>query len=146
MTLKTLIVDLDGTISNPDHRQYFLDQEKPDWDAFFLASYDDAPYEDVIQMVNALSNFFTYIRIWTGRGDVSEKLTKAWLVKNSVYHTELRMREKGDATPDNVLKSQWINECRLDPLTTIVFEDRDRTVEMWRGHGFRCFQVAPGSF
>ncbi|KKM22378.1 hypothetical protein LCGC14_1626000, partial [marine sediment metagenome] len=74
------------------------------------------------------------------------KLTQSWLVKNSVYHTELRMRKRGDATPDYMLKSRWIKEVKLDSATTIVFEDRDRTVEMWRSCGFRVFQVAPGPF
>ena len=146
MTLNTLIVDLDGTIANPSHRQYFLDREEPDWDAFFLASQYDDPFEDVIQIVNALHDSFIHVRIWTGRGDVSEKLTKAWLAINGVYYTELRMRKRGDVTPDDLLKSRWIKEYKLDPVTTIVFEDRQKVVDMWISCGFRVFQVAQNNF
>jgi len=29
---------------------------------------------------------------------------------------------------------------------SVVFDDRDRVVKMWRENGIRCFQVAEGNF
>lgn len=39
--MKYIIVDLDGTLANIDHRLHYIKQNKPDWNAFYGACKDD---------------------------------------------------------------------------------------------------------
>jgi hypothetical protein len=63
------------------------------------------------------------------------------------FYEQLRMRPVGDYRDDAVLKEQWLNEARvLGKAPDIVFDDRQRVVDMWRRNGITCCQVAPGDF
>ena len=58
------------------------------------------------------------------------------------------MRTDGDYTPDDELKEFWLNKLNGGGFSRLVavFDDRNKVVAMWRRHGVRCFQVAPGDF
>jgi len=59
----------------------------------------------------------------------------------------LRMRQPHDYRPDHELKREWLKQARAQgEWPNLVFEDRDRVVEMWRKEGIICCQVAPGDF
>ena len=48
---------------------------------------------------------------------------------------------------DPVIKSDLYDQILEDGFKpTIVFEDRESVVKMWRGRGLRCLQVAEGNF
>lgn len=106
------------------------------------------------------------IEIWSGRGagaegSVREK-TLGWLRTHVGEYfaladlhyppfaspvVVLRMRPHGDYTPDNELKKHWLDEAREHGLEPeLVFDDRQKVVDMWRAEGIPCFQVAPGDF
>jgi hypothetical protein len=57
------------------------------------------------------------------------------------------MRGDGDKRPDHIVKKIILSDMRkvgLDPV--LVFDDRQSVVDMWRGEGLTCLQVAPGDF
>lgn len=110
------------------------------------------------------------IEIWSGRGEgaggsVRQK-TRTWLLdriavgiwdeprtaffndmRPSEHRVALRMRGHTDYTPDNELKRQWLETARHAGYPPqLVFDDRQKVVDMWRGEGVPCFQVAPGDF
>ena len=59
----------------------------------------------------------------------------------------LRMRQYNDYTPDDQLKKQWLGYARGENAEPeLVFDDRQKVVDMWRAEGIPCFQVAPGDF
>jgi len=41
--LKTVIFDIDGTLSDNSHRQHFLEQKHKDWEGFFKECEKDKP-------------------------------------------------------------------------------------------------------
>lgn len=49
------------------------------------------------------------------------------------------MRAEGDSTPDVVLKRFWLSQAEVRP--DLVYDDRQRVVDMWRAEGVPCFQV-----
>ena len=143
-----VIFDLDGTLSDADHRLHYIKGEDRDWDGFYAAAKDDAPNTPVIQTCQALADEH-YISIWTGRSDAVKSDTESWLDQYSVPFDKLYMREKGDHTEDNVLKKQWLDDDFPDGDYSDIlcaFEDRDRMVKMYRDLGITCLQVAPGDF
>ena len=126
----------------------------PNWDAFHAACMDDVPIQPVINIVWALSCLKTEIWIWSGRMETVREQTLDWIDQNvslkytSPFDMLIKMRSVGDYTPDDQLKESWLhamnpeNRARL----VMVFDDRDRVVNMWRRNGVTCAQVAPGDF
>ena len=169
-----IVFDLDGTLADGTHREHFITGETKDWDAFFEASDGDLPIRPAIETLLALSRGYDgdgyphSIEIWSGRGEgehfsVREKTIK-WLssytrrlllFRPGTHATffygdpliDLRMRPHGDHTPDNELKKAWLNAAREQGRAPeLVFDDRQKVVDMWRAEGIPCFQVAPGAF
>jgi len=156
MTAKPIyIFDLDGTLSNADHRKHMLDdhEDSTRWRRFYAACGKDEPVGAVIAMFNLLRLTGNDVRIWTGRSDEVADITVEWLANNTSLMTHdvphvIRMRESADHTPDDKLKQRWLDEMQWDDRQRIVavFEDRSRVVAMWRAAGIPCFQVADGEF
>ena len=164
-----IVFDLDGTLADGTQREHFIKGETKDWEAFFEACGKDLPNQPAIDTLVALDRDDHDVEIWTGRGEgedgsVREK-TLVWLAEHAdictydgmpkgfletafrVFCIPLRMRRHGDLTPDHELKRQWLKELQqAGGSVDLVFEDRQRVVDMWRAEGIPCFQVAPGNF
>lgn len=143
---KLVIADLDGTIAFIQHRLYFIQKEKPDWDMFFKLCVSDAPNTNVIDTLNRLKNSGCTIVILTGRSDMVKKETVEWLKKYKVPYDMLVMRKQYDRTSDTIFKSRELpNILASLSMTTddilCVLEDRQRVVDMWRKMNIACFQV-----
>jgi len=153
-----VIFDLDGTLSDASHRIPMLEKLDADermkkaignevWEAFYLASIKDAPIIPMIETLNAFYATGAMIEIWTGRSDFVRDQTEVWLRHNGIDPILLRnMRPHGDHISDKELKRGWLLELRHSAWPDLVFEDRARVVQMWRGEGIRCCQVDVGDF
>jgi len=152
MTCKYIVIaDLDGTIALCDHRRHFVEGPKKDWDAFFKACVDDTPNEPVITTLQALDEAWHQIIIVSGRAEYVREHTKIWLGKHGIPYARLYMRPNGNYTPDDELKFKMLQDIKKDLGFTdenilCFFDDRQKVVDMWRKHGFTCFQVAAGNF
>ena len=146
-----IIVDLDGTLANIEHRLYLIGQKNPDWRGFFEACTDDLPIIEVITIVEILARSDLCSRknifILSGREETVRALTERWLEKHLKCEYVLAMRGKGDRRPDHLVKKELALELDLKPENVLcVFDDRTSVVEMWRKEGFRCLQVADHNF
>ena len=146
------IFDIDGTLADLTHRLHFIKQHKPDWDAFHDACDGDKPIANVIKVFKRIE-FDDKADIWffTGRPETHRDATHEW-IRQKMWHwsmdEKLTMRPKGNFTPDDQLKEQWLNNM-LDvdrERLVAVFDDRDRVCRMFRRNGVTCFQVAEGDF
>ena len=151
-----IVFDLDGTLADPSHREHFISGETKDWDGYFAACGEDAPMparEVLCAMVAAGHT----VEIWSGRGvganGENRITTERWLLEHTDLAVDrrgirrLRMRMHNDYTPDNELKKRWLEEARRAFIAPeLVFDDRQKVVDMWRAEGIPCFQVAPGDF
>ena len=143
---KIVLCDLDGTLSDTEHRVHHIRRERPDYDAFFAASGEDEPIAPVISLVNALALAGHEIHIITGRREDTREITEAWLERHAVSYKRLLMRGFADDTPDHVLKRQWF-EADYDLANVLLaLEDRNSVVAMYRELGVTCLQVAEGDF
>ncbi|SRR5690554_6798335 len=146
MRLMIVITDLDGTLSDAEHRVHLIERNPKNWDAFFEASRDDAPIWPVIRVVQALQAAGHQIHVLTGRSDSTREATVAWLEAHEVPFDRLLMRSAGDYTPDDRLKRDWFVQDYKPEDVLLVLDDRARVVRMWREFGLVCLQVAPGDF
>ena len=98
----------------------------------------------VVETVRTLAAAGHRVEIWSGRSDEVRAETERWLKAEGLGGLPLKMRRRGDNTPDDILKQSWLLAEETKP--DLVFDDRDKVVAMWRRHGIICAQVAPGDF
>lgn len=144
---KTYIFDIDNTIANNEKRIHFLHQEPKDWKSWHERCTEDTPYWEIVDLIDMAMEADIRIVLCTGRDSFCRKDTEEWLLEHGIYYDKLYMRAEGDRRSDADVKRELLAEMRsegFDPV--LVFEDRDRVVQMWRDEGLRCLQVAPGNF
>ena len=145
---KIIIVDIDGTLSDPSHRLKFIEDAKKDWDSFYEAMDKDKPVAEICDMVYTLSKE-NIIVISTGRPDNYKKLTEEWLHKQNIPYQQIFMRKAGDFRPDDVVKEELLREIKryyLSHQIAYAIEDRTRVVQMYRKNGIICLQVKDGDY
>lgn len=81
--MKTVIVDIDGTIADCSHRLRHIQSDKKDWDTFFDECDLDIPIPVVIDLVKRLG-FHYEILYLTGRKEKTHLKTLLWLIDNSL--------------------------------------------------------------
>ena len=144
-----IVVDIDGTIAKAGDRLKYLQQEKKDWDAFYEHCDEDAPIQDMIDLVESLYVIGYVIVFCTGRRESIRKKTCAWLFNHLGLVTKfpLLMRKDGDFRHDTEVKPELLKEKNITPDRVVcILEDRDSMVSKWRELGYRCLQVADGNF
>lgn len=145
-----IIMDIDGTLANGDHRLHHIQKEPKDWDAYFDACFDDAPITHMLRIVQALS-FGIPIFFVSGRAERCRDATEKWLAVHGFYDgrfpLRLYMRPDGDHRNDDVLKIELLGKIQREGFAPLMaFDDRNRVVKAWREAGIPCAQVAEGDF
>ncbi|MEM9421146.1 MAG: hypothetical protein AAF986_01350 [Pseudomonadota bacterium] len=140
-----VIFDLDGTLADIEHRRHMISDGKKDWPGFFRACVDDAPIIPVLNTYSMFKHAGHRVEIWSGRSDIVQDASNTWLTTHLGEKTAVtRMRAERDYQPDDQLKESWL--LSLEQKPDLVFDDRQKVVDMWRRHGIVCAQVAPGNF
>lgn len=139
-----IIVDIDGTLADCEHRMEHIQKTPRDWDSFYAAAAEDSPHWDVINMVNALSEHYCVILL-TGRREEIREITEQWLSAHEVEYHALIMRPVGNRDDDHHWKTEVIRQFGFHNVEFVV-EDRNRIVETLRKEGLRVVQVADGPF
>lgn len=147
---KVILCDIDGTLSNPEHRLQLSHVSEKDWKSFFNDSMKDECYTDIVWLVKSLHKLGNKILIVTARPDSGKEVTIKWLDEvaglKGIYE-KLYMRKKDDHRNDYIVKKEILDQILKDGYKPyIVLDDRDSVVDMWRDHGIRCLQVADGDY
>lgn len=143
--MKIFCVDIDGSIADLKHRLHFIKGAHKNYDAFFDAMSEDAPIENVIEIVERLSVFYSIVFI-SGRPDSHRKQTFDWLEKHVCDDPILCMRKAGDHRRDDIIKLELLDEILLDYNIRLedvvgVIDDRPRVLAAWRSKGLTTFKV-----
>lgn len=147
-----IICDLDGTLSNSNHRAHLAQQGL--WDDFHAAGKDDAVNEAVAWLLDNSSRFGNAIVVvLTGRNERYRNMTCDWFFRHRLSKVidQLIMRPDIDYTQDIDLKPRMLFEFFLGHDTALqrvimILEDRDKMVARWRDLGFDCWQTAVGTY
>lgn len=146
---KAVIFDLDGTLSDITHRLHFIkDKGTEDWKSFNGACYDDKPKEWAKIVFGLFLKDETFdILIVTGRDESMKYDTISWLQNNDFQYNKLYMRKYGDYRDDAIVKKEiYENEIVNEYDVAMIFDDRDKVVDMWRGLGLTCLQCQYGGY
>ena len=147
MEKKIFVFDVDGTLSNPGHRQAFVRQKPKRWDLFNKTMDKDTPHDDIIWLAKLFYELGHTVVVCSGRGAENKDVTVKWLDDHGAKFHGFYMRRERDYRSDDIVKAELLEEIRKDygePF--MVFDDRSSVVQMWRDNGIRCCQVAEGNF
>lgn len=133
---RAIVCDLDGTLCLFGH-------ENP-YQRDFLK---DSPNLPVIETISLYNQEGYEIILVSGRKDTFKQDTLSWLEKYGVLWDFLYMRPTDDIRKDSIFKEE-IYHTHLEGKYNIFFvlDDRQQVVDLWRGLGLTCFQVAEGDF
>ena len=156
-----VIIDIDGTLSNNEHRLHHirikrsgLDVVQPtpeDWGAYNEAMIHDTVNEWCKNIILGLNKVDTPVLLVSGRGAEYMKETLQWLSDNGMRvgseFENLYLRSIKDYRPDYETKLE-IYLKRIEPYFDVLFaiDDRQQVVDMWRKQGIICLQCNKGDF
>jgi hypothetical protein len=138
--MKTIVIDLDGTLANVDHRTHYVRRDRPEWDAFYEACDKDSLNVWCAKLMESFYMRGYEVLIVSARRDTEKAKTLQWLSNHKVQYSELIMLRKGnESTPDTKLKKAWLDSYGKEKILFIV-DDRQKVVDMWRSEGMTCLQ------
>ena len=145
-----VIFDLDGTLANIDERREkaMKTNGKLNWDKFSSDELikKDLPNMPVIKTAKLFHQSGFKIYVLSGRSEETKQVTTQWLKKYDVPFDVLKMREKNDTRPDEVIKKEFVVELSILENIFLILDDREKVVKMWRSLQLPCFQVNEGLF
>lgn len=140
--IPVLMVDIDGTVADCNHRRHHIRNGSRNWDAFFATMHLDPLIESVAKLVRLVASTGTPIIFTTGRGEEYRVKTETWLIHNDLPFYKVYMRPLGDKRADHVVKIELLDNIRADGLEPIlVIDDRQSVVDSWRKNGLTCLQA-----
>lgn len=144
---KLVLVDMDGTLADVEHRRHFVQDGKKHWGAFFANCDQDPPVDIVLRWVKALHESGEYLIVIVSGRPINQCgiKTEEWLYRYEVPAAYLFMRQSGDSRKDDLVKQDILDLLPKDKIAFTI-DDRNQVVDMWRRNGLTCYQVAEGDF
>ena len=145
--MKDIVFDVDGTLSNNEHRQHHLETKPRNWKLFNETIHLDLPHYDIIWLLNTFRNAGNRIIICTARTSDLRQVTEEWLARYDIKYHAMYMREEKDYRDDGIIKVEMYRQILSDGFDPYLWiDDRKRVVDALRDIGVRVLQVAPGEF
>jgi len=139
---KIVLSDIDGTLSNCDHRLKYIKGKKKDWTNFFGSMNEDTLREGVAQLLSLTYKDHPVV-IVTGRPSHYRSQTEEWLKKHNISYRRLLMRKAGDARPDCIVKEEMLNHFNKDEIE-VAIDDRQQILTVWRRNKINTIDVGTG--
>jgi hypothetical protein len=139
MSKPAIIVDLDGTLCNSDHRIHHVMKTPPDYDSFNKLCGLDTPNLWCIEIVNRFKDAYDIIFI-TGRPSAFNNETTSWLKKYlpQLPNYQLYMSSNSDKTNAEYKKGVYNDLIRPHYRVLFALDDDPRVADMWKEQGVLC--------
>lgn len=142
----SVVVDVDGVLSDAARRQHYLERPRADWRAFFDACGDDEVIDETRVLLDLLDPALRVVLL-TARPQRVHPLTEAWLQRYAIRWDLLVMRPDGSFVSSPVYKA-----AALDGIVGHGFqvrlgiEDDPRNVAMFQQRGIPCLYHHSGYY
>ena len=145
MKKKCIIIDIDGTLANVEHRRKDL-LNNNNWTVFNSKVDLDKVNLWCREIVDAFKEKY-HIILLTGRSEELCKATLNWLKDNNIFYSEIFFRKEGDYRDDVIIKKEIYKHCIESAYFPLfIVDDRSKVVKMWRELGLVCLQCDYGEF
>jgi len=145
---KAIIVDIDGTLADVEHRVHHVNKEQKDWKAFHDSMDQDRLNHWYAKLIEAMKHQGFDILFVTGRDEDYREKTQTWMKQHQIQYDKLYMRSAVDFRSDSEVKKE-IYERQIKDHWEVAFvvDDRLSVVKMWREQlGLVCLQCDWGDF
>jgi 3-deoxy-D-manno-octulosonate 8-phosphate phosphatase KdsC-like HAD superfamily phosphatase len=144
---EVIIVDLDGTLADCNHRVHHVQKDPKDWKSFNSLIHEDDLNIWCKKIIDSMGSHGVSTILLTGRNEATRTVTEKWLKDHKIDYLELFMRGVDDDRSDSDIKKE-IYLKQIAPLydTLFVVEDRLSVVKMWRDINVTCLQCDWGDF
>lgn len=129
---KAVIFDIDWTLAKMNWRSPY------DYSSELMA---DTLSKQIWNIYNMYKEALYNIIIFTWRKEEWDKRTQQRLLDNDIHYTEFRWRKDWDDRNDAIIKKEFFDELKDKYNIEIVFDDRNRVVDMYRWLGLTVCQV-----
>jgi phosphoglycolate phosphatase-like HAD superfamily hydrolase len=151
-----VIFDLDGTLADCGHRMHHIMPKPPvdpvtgkknkrRYDLFHHACVDDTLIEPVAHFYRTfVADPSVTVVVLSGRDAATLDKTVKWFEDNRLPMPDEMILKQGDQMHPDVEQKRFHAdrlEKKYGKSVTMVFEDRDRVVEMWKARGTFVFNV-----
>lgn len=142
-----IIVDLDGTLCNADHRLHLIQKEPKDFKTFFSLAHLDGVNEWCRSIVIGAQASGQRILFVTGRGAGEFELTAKWILDNvgilAKLNENIFMRATGDKRSDTEIKLELYRNA-IEPNYKVLFaiDDRKAVIDLWRSLGITALHCS----
>lgn len=144
---KAIIVDLDGTLCDVEHRVHHVQGKPKNWKAFNDLLIHDNLNHWCFELIEAMTLKGYKTIFVTGRDESTRINTENWLKKHNVAYEHLYMRSLLDHREDSDVKEEiYHNKIEKNYQVLFVVDDRKSVVKRWRDMNLICLQCAPGEF
>lgn len=145
--MRTIIVDIDGTLSDAAWREGLRDGEGG-WDAFHAAAGEDKAFAAMREFVDAFSASGHIVVAITGRNEKFRALTNDWLEENGFIVDTLLMRGNDDFRPAGDMKVAMAIEhfgsvANMRAEVILAVDDTAAVLDAFRAHGITTLLVVP---
>ncbi|MGZ3787392.1 MAG: phosphatase domain-containing protein [Bacteriovorax sp.] len=145
--IPAILVDLDGTLCDVEHRVHHVRGKKKNWKEFNELMVHDQLNHWCFELMEAMMARGYKVIFVTGRGEPFREPTEAWLHKHNVKYEHLYMRAAIDFREDSDVKEEiYLEKIEQNYQVLFVVDDRNSVVERWRKLKLICLQCAPGNF
>ena len=142
----TVVVDIDGTLSDGTARQHYLQQQPRDWDGFFAAASGDTLIEPIARLLDALDRDLIVVLL-TARPARIQDATVAWLGQHAVRWDLLIMRVERDFRPSPEAKLEAVRALQGAGFDVrLALDDDPRNVAMFTAEGIPCVELHSGYY
>lgn len=129
-----VIVDIDGTCANGEHREIHLQGDRKDWKTYYSLLHLDEPIQHVIDHVNILYKDHIILMV-SGRPDTYQHETLKWLRETAkINFNHLFMRAGSDRREDSIIKLEILDKLPAENIV-LVLDDRPRVCRAWESRG-----------
>ncbi|WP_406500708.1 hypothetical protein OG936_33160 [Streptomyces sp. NBC_00846] len=129
------VFDLDGTLADSGHRQYFLEGRRRDWNGFFSAAVDDPPLLEGVRLVLS-SAVECEVRCLTGRPERCRRDAVAWLGEQGLPEGRLYMRRNDDRRPARHAKLEILERLGREREVRMLVDDDELVCDAAELAGF----------
>jgi len=144
---KIIVVDIDGTIANTEHRKHWVASKPKNWAAWNAGMANDTVHADIVELLGMFFARGDRIILCSGRGEETRGVTETWLRQHGIDFNALYMRAEKDYRKDSIVKVELLEQIRKDYGEPFLwFDDRNQVVDAIRAQGVRVLQVAEGNF
>lgn len=139
--IPAIIIDLDGTLCNVDHRLHLIRCENPDWDKFNSECVNDTVNLWCKDLMDKHKSGCCVI-ILTGRSVKEYDNTVGWLVKNNINYQLLTMRPVNNYQRGSELKKAILNTNAHLKYYDVRFavDDNEDICKMWESLGIKALR------